>query len=42
MKIIDGQDFKEFERKAKRYPGVDQEKMYDEWFDGSGLKSWWK
>ena len=42
MKIIDGQDFKEFERKAKRYPDVDREKMYDEWFDGSGLKSWWK
>lgn len=47
--ILQGQDYKDFDKIAKKIKEVDdpvehfenRETAYREWFDGSGMKGWW-
>ena len=43
FKILKGQDYKEYRKLVKldKKREIKNDNLWDEWFDGSGLKGWW-
>lgn len=43
FKILKGQNYKEYRKLAKldKKREIKNDNLWDEWFDGSGLKGWW-
>ena len=42
ISLIKGQDIQDFYDLKKMHPDIEEEKLYMKWFDGSGIRSWWK
>jgi len=43
FKILKGQDYKEYRKLVKldKKKEIKNDNLWDEWFDGSGIKGWW-